>query len=77
MQKIKKTRGLSRQLSETINFAFMKIFGFLVKIANFRASLLFSGDSRHAFPLGSHAWFRGSIMGLLDPKWQQKSAHFP
>ena len=50
MQKIKKPRSSSRQLLETVNFAFMKIFDFLVKIALFRASLLFSGDSRHAFP---------------------------
>ena len=48
MQKIKKPRSSSRQLSETVNFAFMKIFDFLVKIALFRASLLFLGDSRHA-----------------------------
>ena len=40
--------GPSRQLLETVNFAFMKIFDFLVKIAVFRASLLFLGDSRHA-----------------------------
>ena len=43
MQKIKKPRSPSRQLSETVNFAFMKIFDFLVKIAVFRASLLFFG----------------------------------
>ena len=48
MQKIKKPRSPSRQLSETVNFAFMKIFDFLVKIALFRASLLFLGDLRHA-----------------------------
>ena len=48
MQKIIKPRSSSRQLLETVNFAFMKIFDFLVKIAVFRASLLFLGDSRHA-----------------------------
>ena len=48
MQKIIKQVGPSRQLFETVNFAFMKIFDFLVKIAIFRASLLFLGDSRHA-----------------------------
>ena len=48
MQEIIKQEGPSRQLFETINFAFMKIFYFLVKIAVFRASLFFSGDSRHA-----------------------------
>ena len=45
MQKIMKPRCPSRQLLETVNFAFMKIFDFLVKIAVFRASLLFLGDS--------------------------------
>ena len=49
MQKIIKLRTPSRQLLETVNFAFMKIFDLLVKIAVFRASLLFLGDSRHAF----------------------------
>ena len=41
MQKIKKSRSPSRQLLETVNFAFIKIFDFLVKIALFRVSLLF------------------------------------
>ena len=41
MQKIIKLRSPSRQLLETVNFAFMKIFDSLVKIAVFRASLLF------------------------------------
>ena len=53
MQNIKKPRRPSGQLLETVNFAFIKIFDFLVKIAFFRASLLFLGDSRHAFPPGS------------------------
>ena len=48
MQKIIKSRSPSRQLLETVNFAFMKIFDFLVKIAVFRASFFFLGDSRHA-----------------------------
>ena len=48
MQKIIKLRRPNRQLLETVNFAFMKIFDLLVKIAVFRASLLFLGDSRHA-----------------------------
>ena len=48
MQKMIEQAGPSRQLLETVNFAFMKIFDFLVKIALFRASLLFLGDSRHA-----------------------------
>ena len=41
MQKIIKPRSPIRQLLETVNFAFMKIFDFLVKIAVFRASLFF------------------------------------
>ena len=41
MQKIVKQRSPSRQLLETVNLAFMKIFDSLVKIAVFRASLLF------------------------------------
>ena len=48
MQKIKKPRSPSRQLSETVNFAFMKIFDFLVKTVIFRRFLLFSGDFRQA-----------------------------
>ena len=42
MEKIMKQAGPSRQLFEAVNFAFMKIFHFLVKIAIFRAFLLFS-----------------------------------
>ena len=48
MQEIIKQVRPSIQLFETVNFAFMKIFDFLVKIAIFRASFLFLGDSRHA-----------------------------
>ena len=47
MQEIIKQVGSSRQLFETVNFAFMKIFDFLVKTALFGAFLLFLGDSRH------------------------------
>ena len=36
--------GPSRQLFETINFAFMNFFDFLVKIAIFEAFLHFLGD---------------------------------
>ena len=43
MQKIIKGTGPSRQLFETVKFAFMKIFDFLVKIAIFLAFLLFRG----------------------------------
>ena len=41
MQKIIKQVSPSRQLFETVNFAFMKIFDFLVKLALFGAFLLF------------------------------------
>ena len=47
MQKIIKQMGPSTQLFETVNFAFMKIFDFLVKTALLSAFLLFLGDSRH------------------------------
>ena len=47
MQEIIKQVGPSRQLFETFNFAFMKFFDFLVKIALFWASLLFFGDLCH------------------------------
>ena len=43
MQEIIKQVGSSKQLFETINFAFMKIFDFLVKIAIFWAFQLFRG----------------------------------
>ena len=47
MQQIIKEAGPSRQLFETVNFAFVKIFHFLLKTALFGAFLLFLGDSRH------------------------------
>ena len=46
MQKIIKPRNPSRQLLETVNFAFMKTSDSLVKIAVFRASLLFFWEIR-------------------------------
>ena len=39
MQQIIKKAGPSRQLFETVNFAFMKIFDFLIKTALFWAYL--------------------------------------
>ena len=48
MQKIIKPRSSSTQLLETVNFAFIKIFDFLVKVAIFRAFFLFLGDLSHA-----------------------------
>ena len=47
MQKMIEKADSSRQLFETVNFAFMKNFDFSVKIALFWASLLFLGDSCH------------------------------
>ena len=47
MQKIIKQRSPSRQLFETINFAFMKTFDSLVKIAIFGALLLYLEDLHH------------------------------
>ena len=39
--------GPSRELFETVNIAFMKIFDFLIKTALFGTFLLFLGDSHH------------------------------
>ena len=47
MQEFIKQAGPSRQLFETFNFAFMKIFDFLIKTALLGAFLLFLGDSCH------------------------------
>ena len=43
MQEIIKQVGPSRQLFETVNFAFMKIFDFLIKIALFWGLSVFLG----------------------------------
>ena len=50
MQKMIEQANPSRQLFETVNFAFMKNFDFLVKIALLGAFLLFWGDSCHKLP---------------------------
>ena len=47
MKQIIKQVGPSRQFFETVNFAFMKFFDFLIKAALFGAFLLFLGDSHH------------------------------
>ena len=60
MQKIITQVCPSRQLLKTVNFAFMKIFDFLVKIALLGGFLLFLGDSCHK----------------LRPKIELESAHF-
>ena len=54
MQQIIKQANPNRQLFETVNFAFMKIFDFLVKIAIFEAFFHFLGDSRHALRVHSN-----------------------
>ena len=54
MQKMIEQAGSSRQLFETVNFAFMKIFDFLVKIAIFWAFLLFLG------------WFMSQITAEIE-----------
>ena len=47
MKEIIKQAGPSGQLFETVNFAFMKIFDFLIKIALFGAFLFFLSDLCH------------------------------
>ena len=54
MQKMIEQAGPSRQLFETVNFAFMKNFDFLVKIAIFGAFLLFLG------------WFMSQITAKIE-----------
>ena len=46
----------------------MKIFDFLVKLAVFRASLLFLGDSRHALWPQSNMWSRKKCMTGISQK---------
>ena len=43
-----KQAGPRSQFFETVNFAFMKFFDFLVKIVIFGANLHFLGDLHHA-----------------------------
>ena len=47
MQQIIKQAGPSRQLFETVNFAFMKNFDFLIKTALLGGFLLFLGNLCH------------------------------
>ena len=54
MQKMIEQAGPSRQLFETVNFAFMKNFDFLVKIVIFGAFLLFRG------------WFMSQITAEIE-----------
>ena len=57
MQKIIEQRSPSRQFFETVNFAFMKKFDFLVKITIFWAFLLFLG------------WFVSQITAENRARW--------
>ena len=79
MQKFIKGTGPSRQLFETVNFAFMKIFDFLVKIALFWASLLFWGDSCHKLrskiELGGYIISSNISQCLKIQKEDEKIAH--
>ena len=68
MQKITKLSNSSRQLLETVNFAFMKIFDSLAKIPVFRASLLFLGDLHHAFLPRSRVLLRQLCMMQISQK---------
>ena len=56
MQQIIKQAGSSRQLFKTVNFAFMKIFDFLVKIVLFGAFLLYG-------------WFASQITAENQAHW--------
>ena len=56
MQKMIEQAGPSRQLFETVNFAFMKNLDFLVKIAIFGPFCFSSGDSRHKLRLNRAQW---------------------
>ena len=47
MQQIMKQVGPSIQIFETVNFAFAKVFDFLIKTALLGAFLLFLGDLCH------------------------------
>ena len=56
MQQILKQAGSSRQVFEAVNFAFMQIFDFIVKIAIFEAFLHFLGDLGHALQVQTNTW---------------------
>ena len=60
---IMKQAGPNRQLFETVNIAFMKIFDFLIKTALFGAFLLFLGDLCHK--LRPKIEFGGYIISTL------------
>ena len=52
----------------TVNFAFMKIFNFLVKKAIFKAFLLFLGDLRHALRPKSNTWRGQNLSTQISQK---------
>ena len=66
MQQIIKYTNPSRQLFETVNFAFMKIFHFLVKIAILGHFSFFLRDSHHAYLPGSSVRVRPYTAIMLD-----------
>ena len=68
MQEIIKQVGSSRQLFETVNFAFMKIFDFLVKTALFGAFLLFLGDFCHISGQIRARWLYNQLIYLATER---------
>ena len=81
MQEIIKQVGPSRQLFETVNFAFMKIFDFLVKIAIFEHFFIFWKIrviryfpdhvfewTRNAWRKSPKKWRNASKMAILTTK---------
>ena len=84
MQQIIKQVGPSRQLFETVNFAFMNFFDFLVKIVISGAFLQSFGDSRHALLSRSSVQMQGLRSEFQSPGAnhylmtliQSKTVHF-
>ena len=68
MQKNIKQAGYCEKLFETVNFAFMKIFDFLIKTALFEAFLLFLGDSCQKLRPKSNAWFGQKLSTQISQK---------
>ena len=73
MKKIMKPKCPIRQLLETVNFDFMKGFDFLVKIAVFRASLLFFGR----FTSCISSWITCSITAVMHDANLPKKVEMP
>ena len=69
MQKIIKLRSSGRQLLETVNFAFMKIFDLL--------TLFYPGSGKMLLPGGGPLWPPPGFLALGPPKAQNWTlAHF-